>query len=373
MRVDDRDLLLIPGPVTVTDDVLAALSLPIRPHYGVDWADAYRSVTAKVANVFLTREHVLLLFGPGMAAVEMAIRSTLAPGDEVVVTSNGMFGDRMVEVARAAGLEVHTVRPPLGEPIDPDVVRKILRERRGIRAVGLVHHETILGLLNPLEEICAVARDYDVLTIVDAVSSLGGVELRVDEWGIDLCISVANKCLGAPIGVARISVSRRAWDAVEDGRSKSAGWYLNLSTWRHYEEDWGAWHPHPTTMPTNVIEALAVAVDQILAEGLDAYQARHAAAASQVREGVRELGFELLVPDEVASPVTTAVRGRPGMDVSHYIDWLRERHRLRIAGGIGELRGVIFRIGHMGRATEPEAVSAYLAATAEYLEEAVLP
>jgi alanine-glyoxylate transaminase/serine-glyoxylate transaminase/serine-pyruvate transaminase len=371
--VDERDLLLTPGPVTVADEVLATFSRPIRPHYGTDWAEAYRRVTAALAKLFRTDEHVLLLFGPGMAGIEMAVRSTLAPGDRILIATNGMFGDRMMDVARAAGVQVHAVRPPTAQPVDPQMIAQALRQHRHIRAVGVVQHETILGLVNPVKEICALARDEGALTIVDAVSSLGGMELRVDDWGIDLCVSVGNKCLGAPVGVAPIAISRRAWDAVEDGRPKSAGWYLSLNTWRHYEESWGAWHPHPTTMPTNAIEALGVAAERILGEGLEAYQARQAAAARRVREGLRELGFEPLVRDEVASPVTTAVLTRPGMDVSHYIEWLRERHRLRIAGGIGELAGKIFRVGHMGRAAAPEVVEAYLAATAEYLEETQIP
>lgn len=369
--MEDRETLLIPGPVSVTDEVLAALSRPIRPHYGSDWASFYRRVAARVAKVFQTEQHVLLLFGPGMAALEMAIASTLAPGDHILIPTNGMFGDRLVEVARAAGLEVHTVRPPLAHPVDPEAVEEALREHPEVRAVGMVHHETIFGLLNPLREVCALAREHGALTVVDAVSSLGGIELRVDEWGIDLCASVANKCLGAPVGVAPLAVSRRALEAVEDGRPKSAGWYLNLKTWRHYEEDWGAWHPHPTTMPTSVIEALEVAVESILAEGLDAYQARQAEAARRVRSGLRELGFEMLVPDEVASPVTTAVVAKPGMDVDHYLEWLRRR-KLRVSGGIGELAGKIFRVGHMARAAESEVVDAYLEATSDYLEEAGL-
>jgi alanine-glyoxylate transaminase/serine-glyoxylate transaminase/serine-pyruvate transaminase len=304
-----------------------------------------------------------------MAGIEMAMRSTLAPGDHILIATNGMFGDRMVEIAQAAGLQLHAVRPPTARPVDPQIVAETLRRHPDIRAVGVVHHETVLGLVNPVEDICAVARDKGALTIVDAVSSLGGMELRVDDWGIDLCVSVGNKCLGAPVGVAPIAISRRAWEAVDDGRPKIAGWYLSLDTWRRYEEDWGAWHPHPTTMPTNAIEALGVAAERILAEGLDAHQARQAAAARRVREGLQELDFEPLVPDEVASPVTTAVLALPGMDVSHYIEWLRERHKLRVSGGIGELAGKIFRVGHMGRAASPDVVEAYLAATAQYLAE----
>ncbi|MGH2450958.1 MAG: pyridoxal-phosphate-dependent aminotransferase family protein [Candidatus Limnocylindria bacterium] len=370
--MSEHEMLLIPGPVTVEEDVLAAFSQPIRPHYGADWAELYRRVTARLVELFRTEGDVLLLFGPGMAAVEMAVRSALAPGDHVLVPTNGMFGDRMVQVARAAGLEVRVLRPPTAQPVDPQAIEEALEADPTIRAVGIVHHETIIGLLNPVREICAMAKAHGALTIVDAVSSLGGVDLRVDEWRIDLCASVSNKCLGAPVGVAPLAVSRMAWEAVDDGRPKAAGWYLNLETWRRYEEEWGAWHPHPTTMPTSAIQALGVAVDRILAMGLETFQEHQATAARHVRTALREMGFEMLIPDEIASPVTTAVLARPGMDVVHYTDWLRTRRRLRIAGGIGDLAGKIFRVGHMGKAADSAVVDDYLEATAEYLTEAGL-
>jgi alanine-glyoxylate transaminase/serine-glyoxylate transaminase/serine-pyruvate transaminase len=189
----------------------------------------------------------------------------------------------------------------------------------------------------------------------------------MDEWGIDLCAGTGNKALGAPAGIAPIAVGPRAWEAVDDGRPKLAGWYLNLATWRRYGEEWGAWHPSPTTMPTNVMVALAAAVDEVMARGLEAHRARFAQAAARVREGLGELGFEMVVPEAAASPVTTAVWALPGMDVSDYLEWLRRERRMRLGGGLGDLAGRSFRVGHMGRAADPDVVDAYLRATAEYL------
>ena len=367
-RGGERELLLIPGPVSVEPEVLAELARPVRPHYGADWAADYRRIAAGLGRIFETEHPAILLFGPGMAGVEALIASSLAPGDEILIPANGMFGDRMAEVARAAGLVVHTgTRPGLAAPVDPGDVERTLREHPGIRALGVVHHETMLGLMNPLEELCAIARGRGLLTIVDAISSLGGSELQVDAWGIDLCVGVGNKCLGGPVGIAPLAVGPRGWEAILDGREKRAGWYLDLRTWRHAEELWGDWHPHPTTMPTSIVDALGVAVERVLAVGLAAHRERQAAAARRVRAGLRELGIELLVPDELASPVTTAALAPPGMDVDHYIAWLREERGLRIAGAIGELHGKVFRVGHMARAAAPEAVEAYLEATAAYM------
>jgi aspartate aminotransferase-like enzyme len=367
--VEDREILLIPGPVSVEPEVLEALSRPVRAHYGADWAQFYRRLTGALGRLFQTESDVLLLFGPGTAAIEACLASTLARGDEVAVVANGLFGERMVDVAAAVGLEVHLVtsEQEFG-PVGRENLEEVLRRHPRVRALGVVHHETSLGLINPVQELCEVAGRRDLLTVVDAVSSLGGMDLDVDQWGIDLCVSVANKCLGGPVGVAPVAVSPRAWEAVDDGRPKAAGWYLNLSTWRVFGEMWRGWHPHPTTMPTNVLEALDSAVRSVLSTGIEQHKARQAATASRVRGGLRELEFEMLVADENASPVCTAVWGRPGMDVDDYLRWLRREHGLRLGGGVGGLQGRIFRVGHMGRAADPAVADAYLKATAEYLE-----
>lgn len=366
--MERREILLIPGPVSVEPEVLHALSQPVRAHYGAEWAAFYRALTVSLQQVFRTQGDVLLMSGPGTAAIESCLASTLSRGDEVVVATNGLFGDRIVDLAASLGLQVHLVTGDDHRAIEPEALEEVLRRHPAARAFGVVHHETSLGLVNPVRELCALAHDRGLLTVVDAVSSLGGMDLEVDDWGIDLCVSVANKCLGAPIGIAPVSVGLRAWAAVDDGRPKAAGWYLNLHTWRRYGDMWASWHPHPTTMPTNILEGLATAVDGVLAVGLDAHKARQAVAATRVREGLRELDFDMLVADVDASPVCTAVWARPGMDVDDYMQWLRHEHGLRLGGGIGSLAGRIFRVGHMGLAADPQVVDAYLKATAEYLE-----
>jgi alanine-glyoxylate transaminase/serine-glyoxylate transaminase/serine-pyruvate transaminase len=367
--VDEGDMLLIPGPVTLTHRVLSTLAQPVRPHYGDEWVELHKRVTRRVAGIFGTGGDVFLLYGPGRAGVEMALGSLLARGDQVLAVGGGFFTDLSADIARALGLEVRRLRPGGHRPVSAEAVAAELAEHHEVRAVVAVHHETDLGLVNPVQHICQAARQRGVLTVVDAVSSLGGVPFDMDGWGVDVCVTVANKCLGGPVGVAPVAVGGRAWEAVDDGRPKAAGWYLNLSTWRWYLGRWGEWHPHPATMPTGAVAALGTALDEILETGLEAHLARQAAAAGRTRAGLRALGFEMLVPDEWASPVTTAVLARPEMDVADYEGWLRERHRLVIGGGLGELSGRLFRVGHMGAAANPEVVEAFLAATADYLRE----
>lgn len=364
---EPRALLLIPGPVSVEDEVLEALSRPVMAHYGDGWTELYGRTLSRLQQVFKTSGEVHLVFGPGMSALEMALVSVLGRGDQVLVPSNGLFGERLIEVAGSNHLEVVPLRDDPREPVSAEAVREAFDANPDLRAVAVVHHETSIGVMNPVREIAAIARERGALTIVDAVSSAGGVELDVDGWGIDLCVTVANKALGGPIGVAPIAVGPRAVAALEDGRPKAGGWYLNLATWRRYSGMWKSWHPHPTTMPTSVVEALDVALGQLLETGLEEHLRRQRMARDRVREGLREQGFEMMVPDQVASPVTTAVLGLPGMDVPDYMRWLLDEHGIRIGGGLGPFAGKIFRIGHMGRATHTETIDRYLELTAGYV------
>lgn len=366
--MDEARLLLIPGPVTVADEVREALSRPVPAHYGPAWTATYRRLQERLARLFGTGGNVFLLFGPGSAGIEMAFASTLARGDEVVIASNGSFGERLITVAEAVGLTVHPLRVDGQRPVRREAVEGALAAHPNARAFAVVHVETSIGLRNPVEELCPVARDRGVLTLVDAVASLGGVELQMDAWGIDLCVSVVNKALAAPIGVAPVAAGPRAWAAVDDGRPKAAGWYLNLATWRAYDEGWESWHPHPTTMPSSVMEALEAATAHIERVGIAEYVARQARASARVRQGLRELGFSLLAPDEHAAPVVTAAWVPEGMDVDDYQAWLASEHGMRIGGGLGDLEGRIFRVGHMGRAADPDVVDRYLRATGEYVE-----
>ena len=359
---------MIPGPVSVEDRVLEALAQPVRAHYGDGWTELYKRAVAGMRQVFKTSGEVHLLFGSGMAGVEMCLASVLGRGDQVLVATNGLFGDRMAEVAAANGLQVHTVRAGVAEAVDPDQVRDALAAHPEVRAVCVVHHETSVGVLNDVEAICGLAREHGALAVVDGISAVGGVPFAMDAWGADLCVTVANKCIGGPIGVAPVAAGPRALEALADGRPKAAGWYLNLATWKRFAEAWAGWHPHPTTMPTNVVEAFDVALSGLLEEGVENRWRRLAAARDRVREGLEEMGFQMLSPIATASPVTTAAYGLPGMKVADYMAWLLREHRIRIGGGLGDLSGKIFRIGHMGRAAEPEAIDRYLRATGDYVE-----
>ncbi len=351
---NQRARLMIPGPVDVEDEVLEALARPVLPHYGDEWLAIYHETIERLKLVFGTQNDLVPVVGPGSAALDAALGSLVRSGEKVLVPQNGFFGQRLSAIASSHGLEVREVLAPLGEPIDPEAVRRVLAAEPDIQAVSVVHLETSTAVLNPLEQIASVAREFEVPLVVDAVSTMGGIPVAVDEWGIDLCVTVSNKCLASLAGVAPVSVSQRAWDLMDGRGGQTNGWYLNLRTWRDFAVNWSPWHPYPTTLPTGLFVALLASLRRILTEGLDVTYARHAEAAQTVRRGLARLGFELFVPEAHMSPLITAVRGLPGMDVDELRRYLLEEWQVMIAGGLEELRGRLLRVGHMGKAASAE-------------------
>jgi alanine-glyoxylate transaminase/serine-glyoxylate transaminase/serine-pyruvate transaminase len=228
--------------------------------------------------------------------------------------------------------------------------------------VAVVHHETSTTVLNPLPELTEVTHQAGLPIIVDGVSSLGGVPLPVDEWDIDVCVTVANKCLECPPGLAYVSVGPRAWEWVDHHESQAHGWYLNLRTWRQYATEWADWHPFPTTMPTNIVIGLRASLRRILEQGLEANFARYRRASQAVRQGLEKVGFEMFVEGPFASPIVTAVKARSEFEVDELLAYLAGTHAILISGGIGSLSGQIFRVGHMGKAgTRPHLIEFLLA------------
>jgi alanine-glyoxylate transaminase / serine-glyoxylate transaminase / serine-pyruvate transaminase len=359
--------LMIPGPVDVDDEVLAVLSHPAMAHYGRDWLTIYHETIDRLKQVFGTDHDVFLMPGPGTAALDAAIGSLVRTGETIVVAQNGFFGRRLATVAAGYGLEVRTVDAPTGQPLDPDVMRQVLSRTPQAQAVVVVHLETSTGVLNPVHDMALIAAEYGLPLILDAVSSLGGVPLPVDEWGVDVCVTVSNKCLASPPGLAPISISPRAWRQVEQKGARAHGWYQDLAVWKEYAIHWADWHPYPTTLPTHTIMALLVSLRQILGQGLPAYYERHATAARHVRSTLASWGFSMFTAEPFTSPLITAMYGPPGLDLEAYRRYLLEERQIMISGGLDDLHGKIVRVGHIGRAAGPDYVDAFLQSTYDYL------
>jgi len=361
--------LFIPGPCEVDEKVLLAMARPTPKHYGPEWLEVHHETLGMLKQVFQTQNDLFMVPGAGSAVLDMALGSLLAPGDTVIIGDNGFFGERMGTIASTCGLRTAFFTAPLGQPLDPADLRKILAQEPQARAVAVVHHETSTTVLNPLRELAEATHKAGLPIIVDGIASLGGVNLPVDEWNIDVCVTVANKCLECPPGLAFVSVGPTAWEWVDQNESRAHGWYLNLRTWREYAIKWGSWHPTPVTMPTNNILALRESLRMILDEGLEAHFARYLRAAQAVRQGLAAIGFDMLVKEHFASPIATAVMARPEFEVSELIEYLAHAHSIYVSGGVGPLRGKIFRVGHMGRAVTIPYLMEFLFAVETFLRQ----
>lgn len=349
------------GPVDVDASVLNVMAEPIKPHFGPGWMPIFASTTNLLQKLHDTSNNIIIMPGPGTVALDTAIGSLIPAGSTICIPSNGFFGKRLCDIALAYGIYPQIIPFPLGQPIDPEDVRKIIKNTidsanfsgRPIRALAIVHHETSTGILNPLKEISKVAQEFELPIIVDAIGSLGGARIPVDEWGIDVCVSVPNKCIGAPPGVAIMSISKKAWSLSEDNPTKH-GWYSDLRTWAWHMEK-ATFFPYPSTLPTSNIAALKQAIENIFSIGIDEHYSKHISAANKIRDHLINQGFRLFPMSDFAAPMLSVFtldhRVNEGL-----IDYLRLNHNILISAGLGELKGQVLRIGHMGRAKDNDYI-----------------
>jgi alanine-glyoxylate transaminase / serine-glyoxylate transaminase / serine-pyruvate transaminase len=360
--------LFTPGPGDVDEDVLSALATPVLRHYGPEWMEIYTELLARLRPLFNTQADLFVVPGAASALLDMALGSLVLNGDKVIIGSNGFFGDRLVDIARSYGATVVPFTAPLGQPLDPAELGRLLRENPEAQVVALVHHETATTVLNPLPELAAVTRAAGRILVVDTVSSLGGMEVRTDDWGLDVCVTGPNKCMEAVPGIGFVSVSARAWEFMDRRPDPGHGWYLNLRTWRKYATEWGTWHPTPVTLPVNNVLAVLTSLRRIQREGIDTHFAKYIRASQSVRRELTALGFKMFVPEAFASPVVTAVCARPEFEVAEMSQWLARERGLAIGGGLGALSGKIFRVGHLGPAAGEAYRAEFLAAMKDFLQ-----
>jgi alanine-glyoxylate transaminase / serine-glyoxylate transaminase / serine-pyruvate transaminase len=358
--------LMIPGPVEVDAEVLKALAGQVTPHYGTAWVEKYKQIQAILKQIFGTQADVFLMTGSGTAAIDACLGSCLETGQKVVIGNNGFFGDRLVSIAEHNGLNVVQVKAEWGKPLGLNEIETNLREHPDARMLAVVHCETSTTVLNPIREIGPLARKNGMLFFVDAVSALGGLPYQMDDWCVDLCASASQKCLGAPPGLAPVAVNSRAWELIDRNPCKGHGWYTDLSIWKKYSMEWGDWHPTPITMATNLVNALAVSLQQLMSEGIPARMERFRSLALQLRQGLRKLGMPPFTPDEGMSPVLTAGIPPQGVASPQIVKYLLQEHRIQISAGLGELHDQIFRIGHMSPILTSKDIDQLLTALAQF-------
>jgi aspartate aminotransferase-like enzyme len=338
----EKRYLMTPGPTPVPPEVLAALAEPMIHHRSRDFRDVYARCLARLRDVYRTEHDVLLFTSSGTGAFESAVANLTSPGDRVLVVSSGNFGERWAAMTRAYGADVAHMRLAWGETPEPDDLRSALADAGEARVVYLVHSETSTGVVADVQALAAAAKEAGALVVVDAISSLGAVPLDTDAWGIDVVVAGSQKALMCPPGLAFVSVSDAAYEVAS--KSSSPRYVLDWQRTRTAQAKLDA----PFTPAVSIVKALDVALGLLLAEGLDAAFERHARLGRACREGVKAMGLELFSPDEDRSAVVTAIRAPDGIDSAEVVAALRDRFGITIAGGQGELRGKIFRIGHIG-------------------------
>ncbi|NPV53873.1 MAG: alanine--glyoxylate aminotransferase family protein [Firmicutes bacterium] len=351
----DKQHLRIPGPTPVPPGALSASARPMINHRGDEFRKLLEEVTRGLQGVFQTRNDVLILTTSGTGGLEAAVSNLLSPGEKALVASCGAFGDRVADIARAYGVDVVKSEVEWGRASEPGDVDRLLSQSPDIKVVFVTHNETSTGVENDVKALASVARAHDALVVVDAVSSLGSVNLETDAWGVDVVVTASQKGLMTPPGLAFVSVSERAWEKVASARCPR--FYFDLVKARTFAQRW----ENPFTPAVSLLQALRDALSAIEAEGLAAVFARHARVASAVRAGIKALGLGLLAGDECASKTVTAVTPPGGIDADEFRKLLKSNYGVILAGGQGKLKGKIFRIAHMGYMDELDMVAAMAA------------
>jgi len=352
-------ILLGPGPSTADPRILRAMATPLLGHLDPAFLQLMDRIQDLLRFTFETQNpFTLAVPGTGMAAMETAVANLVEPGDTVLVCSSGFFSLRIAEIARRNGGQVTVLQRPWGEVFTAEEVQAAL-EQTPARMVGIVQAETSTGVLQPLDEIARVVHAQGGLLIADAVTSLGGVPVRVDAVGIDACYSCSQKCLGCPPGASPITFSPRAVEKINARSAPPADWYLDAALLSRYWGNERAYHhTAPITMMYALYEGLRIAAE----EGLEARFARHRQNAALLYEGLEALGLTLFVPAAIRLPSLTTVRIPAGVDDLTVRKRLLSEYNIEIGGGLGELKGKIWRVGLMGFSSRPEYVAMLLGA-----------
>lgn len=353
-------LLMGPGPSNVPEPVYAALAQKTIGHLDPYFIRIMDEIKAQLQKLLKTSARLTLpASGTGSAGMETCFVNLVEPGDPVLILINGVFGMRMQDLATRLGAAVDTLEFEWGTPVDVDVVKKKL-DGKTYKIVAVVHAETSTGVRNPVAEIGGLLKGSDTLYLVDTVTSLGGIDVAMDDWGIDSLYSGTQKCLSCPPGLAPVAFSDKAVAALKARKTKVPNWYLDLTMIINYWE--GHTRAYHHTAPVNMLYGLYQALYGILAEGLETVFARHRETHLALVAGLNDLGLEMLVAPDCRLPMLNAVKVPDGVDEAGVRKALRQDHKIEIGAGLGPLAGKIWRIGLMGHTARPENVSRVLGA-----------
>jgi len=352
-------LLLGPGPSNVDPRVMRAMGAPIIGHLDPEFLKVMDETKQLLQYTFQTENYLTLpVSGTGSAGMEAAMYNAVEPGDRVLACVNGYFGERMCDMVQRCRGELVRLDAPWGQIVDPDEVRAALQRGR-FKVVFIVHAETSTGVMQPLEEISKLAREHGALLMVDTVTSLGGCPVKVDEWQLDVVYSGTQKCLSCPPGLAPITFSSRAEEALSARKSEVQSWYLDMAMVRRY---WGNERFYHHTAPINMCYALREALRLIYDEGLEARWQRHALNSRALMAGLAAMGIQPFAQEGYRLPSLNAVRVPDGVRDAKVRARLLRDYSIEIGGGLGALKGQIWRIGLMGHNSTPQTVFTFLGA-----------
>lgn len=357
-------ILLGPGPSMVHPRVLRVMATPLVGHLDPQFLTVMDEVQELLRFVFQTKnEFTLPISGTGTAGMEAALCNFIQPGDEVLIGVIGYFGERLCNIAERYGAIVRRIDKPWGENFSPEEIEVELKKKPA-KLVGLVHAETSTGALQPMDEIGTIVHRYGGLLLLDCVTSLGGLPVKIDEWDVDIAYSGSQKCLSCPPGLAPITISERAREVIHERKTPVANWYLDLSLLDNY---WGEERTYHHTAPITMIYALREGLRLVHEEGLEARFARHQRHAEILWEGLEGMDLTMHVPVEYRLPTLSTPRIPEGVDDLAIRKQLLNEYNIEIAGGFGKLAGKVWRIGLMGYSSRVENVTLLLAALEELL------
>lgn len=359
-------ILLGPGPSTVHPRVLRAMAQPLVGHLDPKFLEIMLDIQVMLRHVFQTdNELTIPMSGTGSAAMEASLCNFIEPGDEIIIGVNGYFGERLCDMAARYGAVVRRIEKPWGQVFTPAEVETELK-KKSAKIVALVHAETSTGALQPMDGMGALAHRYGALLLIDTVTSLGGVPVKIDEWDVDIAYSGTQKCLSCPPGLSPLTVGPRAREVLHQRKSAVKNWYLDLTMIERY---WGSGtRMYHHTAPISMNYALREALRLVVEEGLESRFARHRRLAEMLWNGLESLGFEMHVAAEHRLPPLTTPRLPAGLANEAQIRrQLLDIYNIEIAGGLGQLGGQVWRIGLMGYSARPENVLLLLSALKELM------
>lgn len=345
--------LMIPGPGPLHDEDLVVMGKQLIAHYGEVWVDIHSHILDSLKTLLNCAEPPYVMPGSGTTGLDAAVMNLFEPGQKVVIANTGFFGMRLMEIARASRLEVIEVPVEIGKPVDPDAIRDAAR---GTDGVLTVHVDTSTGVRHPIKEIAAAVKEAGTIYVVDGIASVGGELADVNGWGIDVLITGTQKGLEAPPGLVVVALGEGGRARLDSNKEGPASWYMSFKTWDRYRDEWGAWHPHPVTVPTSLFLALASSLDRIMSTGLEKVVQKRADLAAYLRQGLVDLGLTI-VPEKghEANLVVAAYAEDSTSIVKHLLD-----QGIMISGGLVPLRGKTIRVGLMGKTATREMVDRVL-------------